>query len=494
MPPGPLFPSRLAWLAALLLAGAALAQQPHPEADTLQRLQNESFAAFDRRDFAAAEELLRKQIELDPGNFVHHYNLACALAAQKKVPEASASLLEAVKRGFVDYHQLTRDGYLSALRDDANVGALLENWPSLLDAHLESNIKLAHKLFGEDLAVTRDERLRVAFATSFDEQTFGPARHELAALYDWGLEHVFADLTDAAKAPYDAWVVVILPDQRAFRKWAIAEYGAAAMTGLSGIGGAYDHDAKRLIAQDLGGTLRHEFFHVLHWRSSTRLGQSHPVWIQEGLCSLVEDLSNENGELAPTPSWRTNSVKRLLAAGKLPTIEQLAKMPRERFTGVRPLANYAHARAVFLYLWDAGKLKDWYAAYTQSYRTDRSGTGAIEKVMGMSIDEIDEDFRRWLRSLPDVAEQIRPGMAGLGAEVDAGRGDGPVIAALERNSPARKAGLRPRDVILAIDGKPTRDLNELVRILGEYEPGETVEISYRRGARQGTAQVTLTAR
>lgn len=482
----------LGFLAWALPASAQEAAAPGPSAAELHA---ETGRAFGRGDYAAAEAALRRLAEIEPDNFVVHYNLACALAMQGDAAGAGESLKRAVEKGFVDYYHLTRDGHLARAREGEAYRALVEHWPRILEAHLEANLELARTFFGPKLSVTREERLRVAYASAFDPGSFESARAELERLYDWGIAEVFTDLADESKAPYDAWVVVVLPDRRGFLKWAVAEYGQSAVTGLSGIGGAYDHDAKRLVAQDLGGTLRHEFFHILHWRSATRLGQAHPVWIQEGLCSLVEDFEvGGDGSLRPTPSWRTNTVKRLLSAGKLPRIEQLASMPRERFTGVRPLSNYAQARAVFLYLWERGKLGAWYRAYTEGYREDPTGVAALVEVLGMSAAEIEEDYRGWVRALPEVAEQIRPGMAGLGAEVDAGAGDGPVIASLDRRSPARAAGLRAGDVITSIDGKPTRDLNELVRVLGEYEVGDEVEVGYRRRARHGVATVTLTTR
>ena len=84
-------------------------------------------------------------------------------------------------------------------------------------------------------------------------------------------------------------------------------------------------------------------------------------------------------------------------------------------------------------------------------------------------------------------------------DVEQGDGDGPVIVEIPpdvrgKPNPARQAGLRIKDVITAIDGKPTRDLNELVRVLGEHQAGDVVEISYRRGKIHGSTRVALVQR
>jgi hypothetical protein len=245
---------------------------------------------------------------------------------------------------------------------------------------------------------------------------------------------------------------------------------------------------------DLGSTLRHEFFHVLHWRDMTRRGQMHPIWIMEGLCSLVEDYDiDKEGHLHPTPSWRSNIVKRLERLGKLEPIETLAKRSPQEFSGNRPLANYAEARTVFLYLYSIGKLKDWYVEYTGHYREDPTGVKAIETVLGKPMKDINKDYHTWVRNLDMVPEEIKPGMASLGIEIDAGNGEGPVVRGIDRSGPNRP-DLHLNDVVTSIDHRATRDLAELVRVLSEYKPGDVVEVAYRRGKLYGTTKVTLVAR
>ena len=119
-------------------------------------------------------------------------------------------------------------------------------------------------------------------------------------------------------------------------------------------------------------------------------------------------------------------------------------------------------------------------------------------MFGGPIADVDKQYRQWVRSLPEVAEQIKPGHAGLGVDVDPGTGDGPVIVAIPssiygRRNPALSSGLKVGDVITNIDGRPTRDLNELVRLLGTKKVGEEVEVGYRRRSEHGAVRVTLQA-
>jgi hypothetical protein len=504
-----------AMLTALLVAPSpAPAQSESPRAPSAEErakaIQNEAFRAIERGNLPEAEKLLRQAIGADGSNFVFYYNLACVLSMEGQSAVAAGSLIDAIEHGFVDLYQLRRDPQLAVARKDPRIGQLIEQWPTVVQRHLDANLKAAANLFDGRTGkyeITRDERLKVAVMSAMDPGSTEQARADISRLYDWGLQNVFPDLADADKLKSDAWAAVILPTSKDFVRWLRATYGAAAFMDYAGIGGSYIHDQKRLVAQDLGATLRHEFFHVLHWRSTTRLGQDHPVWIQEGLCSLVEDYElgpdGKAESLRPIASWRTNMAKRLLGASTLPAMKQFVAIPRERFTGTNPLARYAQARSFFLFLYTSGHLKEWYATYTtdhqHGYDADSTGLKAVEAVFAKPMPEVEKEFKAWLRALPTVAEQNRPGNATIGADVEPGSGDGPEIVNIPRDergvpNPARKAGLRVGDVITGVDGKPTRDFNDLVRVLGEHKPGDEVEISYRRGKVHAKTMVKLVDR
>lgn len=446
--------------------------------------------AFGRGEYAAAEEALRRQLELQPGNYIALYNLACVRAAVGDAPGAAEVLLESIENGFDDLRQLRRDPSLDAVRADPRIAKVMEHWPEVLDARLEANLNGLSRLFPDSYQRRKDPDLRLAYLSAFDERTFEQARAEVEAVAAWGLDHVFIDLQAPDQRAADPWVIVVLPRQEHFLRWVLSTYGPEAINSFRAIGGAYDHDVKRLVTQDIGATLRHEFFHVLHWRSMNHAGQAHAIWIQEGLCSLVEDYDKDGqGRVQPVPSWRTNIAKRLEKAGRAMPVEKLAAMTQAQFISSRPLANYAQARAFFLYLWQRGQLDAWYARYLATYRDDPTGIRAAEIVMDMPVADLNKDYRAWLRNLPAVPEEIAPGKASLGLEVEPGDGDGPVVASLvrRRNGPTLILG----DTICAINGRPTRDIAELVRVLSEFQVGDTVTISYRRGSRHGAVDLTL---
>jgi len=68
------------------------------------------------------------------------------------------------------------------------------------------------------------------------------------------------------------------------------------------------------------------------------------------------------------------------------------------------------------------------------------------------------------------------------------------------DSPAATAGLRSAgrtstgwdgDIIVSIDGRPVRDVDEYYRVLDRYKAGESVTVRIVRGGRQIEVPVTL---
>lgn len=515
----------VAWLSAFTIGAMAAGQpsQPSPAPEpgkpvevTVEqaekqraRLNKIAFAAFDRKDWAAAEAALRELIPYDADNFVPWYNLACALAMQGKADEAMQMLDQSIARGFSDRLQLERDEQLAAVRTTERYKALLATWDQLLDRRGQSNLEFARKVFttretAARYTAERDESLRLSYLSAFDPTLFGEAKSQLTLLSDWWNREVIGKVgptnkprpasLESAAVP---WVTVVLPTRPDYARWAQGRFGEA----WERIGGQYSHDNKLLVAMDLGATLRHEYWHVLHWRDQDQRGQRHPIWIMEGLCSLVEDVASTSPGAAfkPIPSWRTNQARRLAtAAGLMPWTTLFALDPK-RFSQTRPLAQYAQSRAIFLFLHERGQLGAWYAAYVGGFDEDPTGGHAFVEVFGKPIKEIEREFRLWLRDLPQVTDTIGNAAANLPFDVGPGSGDGPTVDAPPDLSFTRSNtralggpdGLKHQDVITAINGTPIRDLNDLARVLGELDAGTQVTVAYRRKDKHGTARITL---
>lgn len=480
-------PTLLALLTLSSLSALCLGVEPKPS-----ELESRGIEAMHAGEYQQAEEVFRQLIELRPQSFVGHYNLAAAHSMQGEIKESVASISNALALGFSDRLQLERDPDLASLRESAFYGQLMSQWGALIETRRTSDLMLLRGLIKKDLQARTDEPNRLELLSAHDETATDQAHDELLMIADWAQDQLFDGLKtfDLHDSP---WVVVVLPDRTGFLSWAVTTFGPSVQGSISSVGGAYEHQQRRLVAQDLGATLRHEFIHVLHWRDMNRLGQAHAAWVQEGLASLIEDYDMHAGKPVPVPSWRTNIVKRMLDANRLPSIEQLTQIEMNAFTAKRPLAQYAQARAVMLWLDQTGRLEAFYTHYTENIGADPSGYKSVLAATRTEPDELEAQYRDWVRGLDTVPETGDDLDATLGIGIENGSGDGVVVKALPGNARTR-TGLRLGSVITHINGRPTRDLFELIRVLGDYGPGESVTLHLRRGRIHGTSDVTLLGR
>jgi serine protease Do len=71
---------------------------------------------------------------------------------------------------------------------------------------------------------------------------------------------------------------------------------------------------------------------------------------------------------------------------------------------------------------------------------------------------------------------------------------GALIADVVKDSPAEKGGLKPGDVVVALNGKPVSDNSQLTRDVGVIPPGSTVKLDIVREGKQRTVEVKLAER
>jgi len=68
---------------------------------------------------------------------------------------------------------------------------------------------------------------------------------------------------------------------------------------------------------------------------------------------------------------------------------------------------------------------------------------------------------------------------------------GAVVAETLPRSPAARAGLRPGDRVVSVDGRLVRTADDLIGELNRFEPGQTVSLHYSRDERLDVARITL---
>ena len=94
---------------------------------------------------------------------------------------------------------------------------------------------------------------------------------------------------------------------------------------------------------------------------------------------------------------------------------------------------------------------------------------------------------RYVDITPSVAKQYNLAVT-QGAYVTA---DTSGAAAVAPGSPAEKAGLQDKDIVTRINNEQIGSQGGLSSIIGEYAPGDTVELTYIRGSATHSVKITL---
>ena len=116
------------------------------------------------------------------------------------------------------------------------------------------------------------------------------------------------------------------------------------------------------------------------------------------------------------------------------------------------------------------------------------------KLVIESVKKYGKIVRPWLgvRYL-QVNEQIAEDNAlsvDYGALIIGGENSYPVVA----GSPAEKAGLLDKDIILEVNGIMVDEESTLLKVISQYQPGDEVEIKYLREEKEATVKVILDER
>ncbi|MDQ0509768.1 Do family serine endopeptidase [Ancylobacter amanitiformis] len=90
-----------------------------------------------------------------------------------------------------------------------------------------------------------------------------------------------------------------------------------------------------------------------------------------------------------------------------------------------------------------------------------------------------------------VGVQIQPVSDEVAEAMDLKDAQGALVAQVQPGTPGEKAGLKPGDIVTAIDGETIKDSREMSREIARKKPGVTVKLSVLRDGKSITVPVTL---
>lgn len=93
---------------------------------------------------------------------------------------------------------------------------------------------------------------------------------------------------------------------------------------------------------------------------------------------------------------------------------------------------------------------------------------------------------QYITITPEVAKEYKL-TAKQGAYLSAGEGKSAVV----QGGPADKAGVRDKDIITKVNGVPIGKKGSVSTLVGEYQAGDTIELTILRGGKTLTLKVTL---
>ena len=110
--------------------------------------------------------------------------------------------------------------------------------------------------------------------------------------------------------------------------------------------------------------------------------------------------------------------------------------------------------------------------------------GPEEDVLGLGVVSLSA------RAIPDAPKILLRNRAIIGVILDQ-TAKNALLSAVTPNLPAAKAGLKPGDVILSVDGQRTPTFKDVNQVMGKYKPGDKVTIEITRDGKPLKLKVDL---
>jgi hypothetical protein len=202
--------------------------------------------------------------------------------------------------------------------------------------------------------------------------------HHARGLVRWSVTLLEKELFDAR--PEEILEVWLFKDRPSYQRntWKIFREKPSTPFGW------YSPDHKALIMNigTGGGTLVHEIVHPFVEADFPAA----PAWLNEGLGSLYEGVTEKQGRIWGVPNWRLPDLRDGIRAGQVPGFRTLFRSTTDEFYAMEH--GYAQARYLCLWLQEEGLLVEF-------YRKVRAGADAEKTLVALSKRDLTTFQKEW---------------------------------------------------------------------------------------------------
>ncbi|MCD4658306.1 MAG: PDZ domain-containing protein [Planctomycetes bacterium] len=430
---------------------------------TIMRLSRHAIEAMQTADYDEAIKYLEKILKVDPNNATAFYNIACIYALENKKKKALEYLKKSIVAGFVDWEHFQKDTDLDNMREMPEYKKMMADKKTLLKMVADMKLAELKEAYGEKFNYYVDMESMLIFATEHPEEILEDLKDKLVT-YAKGQWDTLFDTKP------DYFITIIIPTPASFDELIKNKF----------VGGFYSSQTRSLIAKELGHTLTHEFTHALHFVDIGKLGIYHNIWFVEGLATCFENSVMKDGIPTPVHNGRLYHLQMMLKKypKNMPKFSQFMRLDRNNFMKIAGLA-YAMSRYMTYWLWEQGKLKEYYDLYSKTFAKDPTGILAMQTMFKKSIDAIEADWKKWLQNLPDYMgfmNEERPFIGIMMKEI----AGGVKITEVVEGAPSDKAGLKVGDIITHFDSTRIISINDISNVILTHKPDDEVEITVKR--------------
>ncbi len=151
------------------------------------------------------------------------------------------------------------------------------------------------------------------------------------------------------------------------------------------------------------------------------------------------------------------------------------------------------AKSVPVLFFFTGLHEDYHRPSDTPEKIDADGIARIASLTGALAEKIaDAPTRPKFQQVAVASPGRTRARASLGSIPEYGTSVvGVLLGGVRPGSPAEKAGLQAGDVIVKLGGKTVRNIEEYTALLGDFSPGDTVEIVVQRAGKEVTLKATL---